>query len=191
MFGVAPTVISCRLHRRWLDVNLSEPNAFTDAKMAPYYHAYYAAVLSAIQHAWKVQRRSPLIISMSAHHAFSETIYISTLNGKTVAGMRERGEGGDPRFTNEGLNARLSASRFTVSIISVSEPSANRKPHVACTSLKSQPETHARLMLCLTLLGTNQQGRSTEILLCRSCLQIGTNATTLNLARGRQVALVR
>ena len=144
MFGVAPTVISCRLHRRWLDVNLSEPNAFTDAKMAPYYHAYYAAVLSAIQHAWKVQRRSPLIISLSAHHAFSETIYISTLNGKTVAGMRERGEGGDPRFTNEGLNARLSASRFTVSMISASEPSANRKPHVACTSLQSQSETHPR-----------------------------------------------
>ena len=110
MFQVAPTVIYCKVHRRWLDVDVEEQDAYTDSTMAPYYHAYYEAVLHSIQHTMKLQRRVPFIFSLRAHHEFNQQIFASTLNGQTIVGMHERGECGDPRFANEGVNARLAAT---------------------------------------------------------------------------------
>ena len=114
MFQVAPTVIYCNVNRRWLDVDVPEHEAYADSKMAPYYHAYYEAVLASIQHTMKLQRRIPLMLSLRSHHEFHQQIYASTLNGQTLQGMHERGECGDPRFTNEGLNARLAATRHVI-----------------------------------------------------------------------------
>jgi hypothetical protein len=97
-----------------LDVDAVSQSAYLDEKMAPYYHAYYQSILMSIQHTMKVQRRYPLILCFRAHHDFEDIIYVSTLNGETVAGISERGECGDVRFTNEGLNARLEAGKYNV-----------------------------------------------------------------------------
>jgi hypothetical protein len=51
-------------------------------------------------------------MTFRAHHELHEIIYASTLNGLTLKSMNERNEVGDPRFTDEGLNARLAAGRY-------------------------------------------------------------------------------
>ena len=112
MFGASPTVITCKIHRRWLDVEMEEGDAYQDGEMAPYYNAYYECILSSIQHTLKLQRRKPLLMTFRAHHELHEIIYASTLNGLTLKSMNERNEVGDPRFTDEGLNARLAAGRY-------------------------------------------------------------------------------
>ena len=112
MFGVSPTVITCKVHRRWLDVEVEEENAYQDEAMARYYNAYYECILHSIQHTLKLQRRNPLLLTLRAHHELHETVYASTLNGLTLMSMNERNEVGDPRFASEGLNARMAAGRY-------------------------------------------------------------------------------
>jgi len=110
MFQVAPTVVYCKIHRRWLDVDAKEQDAYADSKMAPYYHAFYDALLACIRHTMTLQRRVPFILNLRAHHDFNQVVYASTLDGQTLWGMLERGECGDPRFANEGVNSRLAAA---------------------------------------------------------------------------------
>jgi hypothetical protein len=48
-------------------VDVEEEDAYTDAKMAPYYNAFYEAIFSSIQHTIKLHRRPPLILRYSVY----------------------------------------------------------------------------------------------------------------------------
>lgn len=80
------------LHRKLLDTDVEEHEAYADPRLRPYYREFHRAALSATQRIIRVQRRAPLVVNIRCHQD-SESglpVMIGTLNGQTLHGVNTR-----------------------------------------------------------------------------------------------------
>mmetsp|Transcript_11667 Transcript_11667/g.40317 ORF Transcript_11667/g.40317 Transcript_11667/m.40317 type:complete len:291 (+) Transcript_11667:568-1440(+) len=115
IFGVCPSIVYCKLSRRVLDVDVPEPEAYSDSGCRPHYRIYYESVCNSIRKMNRLHNRTPLLLNLRPHFETNQTLYLNTQNGETLKKMSARNDLNDVRFHEQGIHSRMLASRWTVS----------------------------------------------------------------------------
>jgi N-formylglutamate amidohydrolase len=106
-----PSVVRARFHRRYLDVNRSEVEAFEDAGAKPTYVAYHLAVRRFVD---SVRRSSPgraLLVDLHGQNKEPETLVRGTRDGKTVSALVARA-GAEAMVGSHSIFGRLAAAGY-------------------------------------------------------------------------------
>jgi len=158
MFHASPTIVECRIPRRFLDVDVSEEEAFSDPRASAYYHAYWEAVVTTCKRSMTLQRRMPVIVNLRPHTEREMCIAVATLRGWTCMGMSDRSGGIDVRFGDMGICSRLAGCRWLVQPSAALGTSALEHPLHAAGYMMQQ----LCLAPALRVGGSSQHSRDTE-----------------------------
>lgn len=85
MLGEEPYLVAARFHRRHLDANRKEADAYEDARAAPHYTAYHSRVREFVT---EVRQRFPggaILLDIHGQATDPDTLHRGTQNGATVA----------------------------------------------------------------------------------------------------------
>jgi N-formylglutamate amidohydrolase len=94
LLGAEPYVVAAKFHRRYIDANRSEAEAFEDPAARPAYLAYHDHIRRYVAEVGQRYPRGALLFDIHGQSTDVDTVHRGTNNGATVARMlRQHGPG--------------------------------------------------------------------------------------------------
>lgn len=113
LLGMEPCLVEAQFHRRFLDANRAEAEAFQDPAARPVYLEYHQAVRGFVDEIRKAHPGGALHLDIHGQQQDKTTIHRGTRNGLTVKRMLER-HGAPALVGPQSVLGRLRAAGYTV-----------------------------------------------------------------------------